>query len=163
MPKPAFCLQPTAMFLGKSELCKSAGITSQMFSSSGGESCIAASPPEQELITVLSTSMMCLHCFLRSKSIHQVFFDLFSPNACSTFKCITSYMYMYSSIDFISVEACVPVELCYSASSTKGCSPSRKPVLECCQSPGKSVTSHFLLLGFEGSANVIQKKSLPVN
>ena len=55
------------------------GITSQVSSSSGGESRIAVSLPEQELITVLSASMMCLHCFLRSKTIHQVLLDLLSP------------------------------------------------------------------------------------
>lgn len=65
MPKPVFCLWPTAMFMGRLEPHKNAGITSQVFSSSGGESHFAASLPEQELITVLSAAMMRLHCFLR--------------------------------------------------------------------------------------------------
>lgn len=72
MPKPTFCLQPTAIFMEKLKLCRSAGVTFQMFSSSGGESCIAASPPEQELITVLSTSVM-FSLFLKIKDFIKYF------------------------------------------------------------------------------------------
>lgn len=50
---------------GEVRAAKNAGITSQVFSSSSGESHIPASLPEQELITVLSVAMMHLHCFLR--------------------------------------------------------------------------------------------------
>lgn len=39
-------------------LCNSAGITSQIFSSSDGEKCISVSDPEQDLVTRLSVSIM---------------------------------------------------------------------------------------------------------
>lgn len=39
-------------------LCNSAGITSQIFSSTDGEKCISMSGPEQELATRLSVSIM---------------------------------------------------------------------------------------------------------
>lgn len=58
---------------------------------------------------------------------------------------------------------CVSVALACSTSSTEGSSQSGKSVLVCHHCARDTVTSHLLLLGFEGSASVIQKKSLPGN
>lgn len=87
MPKAIFCLYSTAMFMGNLGLCNSAGITSQLFSSSGGEKCISVSHPEQELVTRLSASIMSSLFIMLKDYLFIKYFLLVSTSDICAFKC----------------------------------------------------------------------------
>lgn len=67
----------------KLELYKNVGVTAQGFSCSSGET--------------VGASL----CFLRSKTIHQVLFDLLNPMHPVLSSVMLLYTCMYSSMDFI--------------------------------------------------------------
>lgn len=75
------------MFMGNLKLCKSTGITSQIFFSSGGEKCISASRPEQEFVTGLSASIVSSLFLMLKDYLFIKYFLLAQAYDTCAFKC----------------------------------------------------------------------------
>lgn len=91
---------------GNFGLCNSAGIISQIFSSSGWDKCISVSRPEQVLVTGLSASVVSsLFLMLKDYFFIKYFLLACTPDTCA-FKCDAWYTDAYSRMDFIAAQLC---------------------------------------------------------